>query len=34
MYPQLLRFGRDWLRDDMQTGDKEFTAWMNEHGVH
>jgi hemerythrin-like metal-binding protein len=34
MYPQLLFFVRDWLQDHMQTMDKKYTAWMNEHGVH
>jgi methyl-accepting chemotaxis protein/hemerythrin len=34
MYPQLLRFLDKWLRDHMLGEDKEYTAWMNEHGVH
>jgi hemerythrin-like metal-binding protein len=33
MYPQLLRFLDNWLRDHMLGDDKEYTAWMNEHGV-
>jgi methyl-accepting chemotaxis protein/hemerythrin len=34
IYPQLLYFVRDWLENHMQTEDKKFTTWMNEHGVH
>jgi hemerythrin-like metal-binding protein len=33
MYPQMLYFVRDWFYDHMQTVDKEYAAWMNEHGV-
>jgi hemerythrin-like metal-binding protein len=34
MYPQLLRFVRDWQQDHMLTVDKQYTQWLNEHGVH
>lgn len=34
MYPQLLRFVRDWQQDHMLTVDKQYTAWMNNHGIH
>jgi hemerythrin len=34
MYPELLRFLGNWLHVHMQTEDKKFTTWMNEHGVH
>ena len=34
MYPQLLRFVGCWLHNHMLTVDKQYTAWMNEHGVH
>ncbi len=33
MYPELLRFVGDWLHDHMLTVDKQYTQWMNEHGV-
>jgi hemerythrin-like metal-binding protein len=33
MYPQLLFFVRDWLQEHMQGEDKEYSTWMNEHGV-
>ena len=33
MYPQLLYFVRDWLQDHMQADDKQYTAWMHDHGV-
>jgi hemerythrin-like metal-binding protein len=33
MYLELLKFARDWITDHMQTVDKQYTAWMNEHGV-
>jgi hemerythrin-like metal-binding protein len=34
MYPQLLRFVGSWLHDHMLTVDKQYTAWMNNHGIH
>jgi hemerythrin len=34
MYPQLLRFVGDWLQNHMLTVDKQYTAWMNDHGIH
>jgi hemerythrin len=33
IFPQLLNFVRDWLTSHMQKEDKEYTPWMNEHGV-
>lgn len=34
MYPQLQCFLVTWLHDHMLTVDKQYTQWMNEHGVH
>ena len=34
MYPQYLRFLGNWLHEHMLTVDKQYTKWMNEHGVH
>jgi hemerythrin len=34
MYPELLRFVGNWLHEHMLTMDKQYTAWMNNHGVH
>lgn len=34
MYPELLRFVGNWLHNHMLTVDKQYTQWMNEHGVH
>jgi hemerythrin-like metal-binding protein len=34
MYPPLLRFMGNWLHDHMLTVDKQYTAWMNNHGIH
>lgn len=34
MYPQLLRFLGSWLHNHMLTVDKQYTQWMNEHGVY
>jgi hemerythrin-like metal-binding protein len=33
IYPELLRFVGDWLHNHMLTVDKQYTAWLNEHGV-
>ena len=33
MYPELLRFVRDWLHEHMLIVDKKYTQWLNEHGV-
>ncbi|MFZ1087100.1 MAG: bacteriohemerythrin [Terracidiphilus sp.] len=30
----LLNFLRDWLTNHIQKVDKEYSPWMNEHGVH
>jgi hemerythrin len=29
-----LRFMGNWLHDHMLTVDKQYTAWMNNHGIH
>ena len=34
MYPELLRFVGNWLHNHMLTVDKQYTQWMNEHGVY
>jgi hemerythrin len=34
MYPQLLRFVGNWLHNHTLTVDKQYTVWMNNHGVH
>ena len=34
MYPPLLRFMGNWLHNHMLTVDKQYTKWMNEHGIH
>ena len=34
MYPDLLRFMGNWQYNHMLTVDKQYTQWMNEHGVH
>jgi methyl-accepting chemotaxis protein/hemerythrin len=34
MYPDLLRFVDKWLQDHMLGDDKQYTQWMNEHGIH
>jgi len=33
IYPKLLFFLRDWLVDHMQQVDKQYTVWINDHGV-
>jgi hemerythrin len=34
MYPELLRFMGNWLHEHMLTVDKQYTLWLNEHGVY
>jgi len=33
MYPELLRFVGNWLHNHTLTVDKQYTKWLNEHGV-
>ncbi len=34
MYPELLRFVGNWLHNHMLAVDKEYTMWMNKHGIY
>jgi hemerythrin len=34
IYPQLLHFVDHWLVNHMLTVDKQYTQWLNEHGIH
>ncbi len=34
IYPELLRFLGNWLYNHTLTVDKQYTQWMNEHGIH
>lgn len=34
MYPELLRFVGEWFHNHTMSVDKQYTQWLNEHGVH